>query len=482
MQVVSRFPDGELGEAAELGAVSDRGARVWVRQPDATEVSLRLEVAGHQPVAATLSLSAERDWTGVIDLTLPEPAPGEPFIVHAGNRVLRANFSPAPGDHAAFTFAFGSCHYPFAVDETGKVRLRGATRIYPALRDDLLAAGARFLLLIGDQLYADAVPPISVRDELPGDADNPPPLDLLVAAYRKVTRGFFAERGFRSLREALPTLCMWDDHDIFNNWGSLITESALDGRLFTAASRAFSEYQDARNPGGANRVPPFDFFYRYGTAGFLLLDCRGARGYEEGKLFGRAQWGRFLDVLKSEEANALHTLFVVTSVPVAHASRWLATFLEWLPGDYGDAVRDRWVASAFRESRDEFLDALFAWQDAVPHRQVCLLSGDIHEAEATAIRRRGQLGTIWQFTSSAFTSPPSTQLHRFNWIATRFPNLLEPRFQFDRRFLLPRNNAGIVRLSPRAEGGHDIRYTVRAWDPRRRQLFTAKTVTISPGA
>jgi hypothetical protein len=430
-------------------------------------------------VTETLTLSAERDWTGAVDLTLPEPAPGESFTVHAGDRILRAQFAPAHGDNTAFTFAFGSCHYPFAVDETDMVRLRGSTRIYPALRDDLLAADARFLLLVGDQLYADSVPPISVRDELPGDADNPPPLDLLVAAYRKITRGFFAERGFRSVREALPTLCMWDDHDIFNNWGSLKTESALDGRLFDAAARAFSEYQDARNPGGGNRMPPFDFFYRYGTAGFLVLDYRGARSYAEGTLFGRAQWSRFLDFLRSDEANQLQTLFVVTSVPVAHASRWLATVLEWLPGHYGDAVRDRWVASAFRESRDEFLDALFAWQDAVPHRQVCLLSGDIHEAEASTIQRRGRPGAIWQFTSSAFTSPPSTQLHRFNWMATRFPNLFEPRFQFDRRFLLPRNNAGIVRLELRAEGGHDIRYTVRAWDPRRRRLFSAKTVTAS---
>jgi phosphodiesterase/alkaline phosphatase D-like protein len=184
------------------------------------------------------------------------------------------------------------------------VRLRGATRIYPALRDDLLAADARLLLLIGDQLYADAVPPISVRDELPGDADNPPPLDLLVSAYRKITRGFFAEQGFRSLREALPTLCMWDDHDIFNNWGSLKTESALDRQLFAAAARVFAEYQDARNPAG-DREPPFDAFYRFGTTGFLMLDVRGVRSYEQGSFFGTVQWQRIQAFLTGEAAREL---------------------------------------------------------------------------------------------------------------------------------------------------------------------------------
>ncbi|MCC6790067.1 MAG: alkaline phosphatase D family protein, partial [Thermomicrobiales bacterium] len=374
MQTVSRFPHGELANAAELGAVTDRGVRVWVRQPDTDAVALRLEVDGRRPVTTTLPLSAAHDWTGATELALPEPAPNTPFAVHAGGSTLRGRFAPAPNEHAAFTFAFGSCHYPFAVDETGAVRLRGATRIYPALRDDLLAADARFLLLIGDQLYADAVPPISVRDELPGDADHPPPLDLLVNAYRKVTRGFFAERGFRSLREALPTLCMWDDHDIFNNWGSLKTETALDKQLLTAAARVFAEYQDARNPEG-DRVPPFDCFYRFGTAGFLLLDVRGVRSYEQGTFFGRVQWERILSFLRSNTATEIQTLFVVSSVPIAHASRWLAALLEWIPGDYGDAVRDRWVSSVFRASRDAFLDALFAWQDAGSHRQVCILSG-----------------------------------------------------------------------------------------------------------
>jgi hypothetical protein len=479
MQTVGRFPDGDLHAAAELGAVTARSVRLWLRQPDRSEVTATLTVSGREPITSTIQLSDSTDWTGSIELTLPEPAPNQPFTVDTAGHTLAGTLAPSPSDHAGFTFAFGSCHYPFAVDETGAVRLRGSTRIYPALRDDLLAAEARFLFLIGDQLYADAVPPISVRDELPGDADNPPPLDQLVTAYRKVTRGFFAERGFRSIREALPTLCMWDDHDIFNNWGSLKTETALDRQLLAAAARVFSEYQNARNPDG-DRQPPFDGFYRYGSAGFLILDVRGVRSYEQGTFFGREQWERIQAFLRSETAAELQTLFVVSSVPIAHASRWLATFLEWLPGDYGDAVRDRWVASVFRESRDAFLDALFAWQDAAPNRQVCILSGDIHEAESTEIRRRGRPGAIQQFTSSAFTSPPSTQLHRFNWVSTRFPNLLEPRFRFRRRFLIPRNNAGIVRLTPRPEGGHEIRFTVRAWDPPRRRLYDAATVTATP--
>src|SRR4051794_3396803 len=119
MDDVSRFPDGDLGEAGGLGAVTHRSVRVWVRWPGAEAFPLRLEIEGRPPVEATVPLSAERDWTGAVDLTLSEAAPGERFTVVAGERSLHGRLTPAPDDHAGFTFAFGSCHYPYAVDEQG---------------------------------------------------------------------------------------------------------------------------------------------------------------------------------------------------------------------------------------------------------------------------------------------------------------------------------------------------------------------------
>src|SRR3954454_10361576 len=52
------FPDGELGDAAELGAISDRVVRVWLRQPGADEARVSLQVAGHAAVTGTMPLSA----------------------------------------------------------------------------------------------------------------------------------------------------------------------------------------------------------------------------------------------------------------------------------------------------------------------------------------------------------------------------------------------------------------------------------------
>ena len=474
----SPFPDGELAEAAELGAISDRRVRVWVRRPGVEVVPIRLEVEGQAPVVAEVPVGPDTDWTGAADVVLSEPAPERPFVCAVGDRALRGRLAPALEAHVDFAFGFGSCHQPFAVTEDGQLRVRRAAEIYPAMRADLAAADARFLLLIGDQLYADGLAPVSVRQGV--TADELPSQDAAVAAYRRVTRGFFNEPGIRALREAFPTCCAWDDHDIFNNWGSTLHESPLDRRLFEAACRVYGEYQHARNPGGGIRPPPYDFVYRYGTAGFLVLDLRGARDYDEGRLLGRAQWERVLEFLAGREAAAVRTLFVVAGVPVAHAARWFAALFERLPGDRGNDVRDRWAARAFRASRDEFLEDLFAWQTGALHRQVILLSGDIHEADAVVVRHRRGPGRLWQFTSSALTTPGSRRQQRLNWLATRAPNLFESRFRFARRFLIPANNYGLVRLTALPDGGHRVEFEVRAWDPRTRQLVTAGRVVAAP--
>lgn len=360
------------------------------------------------------------------------------------------------------------------------IRLNRAAGIYAAMRKELLREEARFLLLCGDQIYSDTLDSISVRDDLPGDDDHPPPFAVALAAYRHITRGFLAESGFRALRETFPSYWIWDDHDIFNNWGSRLKESPLDRCLFRAASRTYREYQQARNPGGATGAPPYGYSFRFGTAGFLVLDVRGARDYTAGRLLGNAQWEATQAYLAGAESRDLHTLFVVTSVPVAHVSRWFVELFQHLPLEKGSDVRDRWCSAAFLKSRDELLDALFAWQAAAPYRQVILLSGDVHAASAFTIRRRDDQDAIRQFTSSAFTTQSTWLERRLNQTAIHAPNLFEARFRFQRHCFTLANNFGTVRLAPLPDGGHRVELLVRAWQPANHTLRTAGQVICEP--
>jgi hypothetical protein len=266
---------------------------------------------------------------------------------------------------------------------------------------------------------------------------------------------------------------MWDDHEIFDSWGSRLEKTALDRRLFEAASRVFCEYQHQRNPGGAIGPPPYHYTFRYGDIGFLVLDVRGARDYEHGRLLGERQWLDVERYLAGDDAASLDTLFVVTSVPVAHVSRWMGKFLDDLPGSNADAVRDRWCSDRFVGGRNALLDHLFDWEAAAPARQVVLLSGDVHAASAFTIRRRRGPGVIRQFTSSAMTTASTPRQRALNRIAVQYPNLFEPRYHFRRHLLSFPNNYGFVRVVPLPDGGHRVGFSVRSWHPRERRLKTA---------
>jgi alkaline phosphatase D len=465
------FPDGELTDGAEAGAVDERSVRVWLRQPGAERVEARLEVEGRPPVAATIHLSAETDWTGAATLALAEPAPGHRFVCAVGPRRLAGRLSPLPGTHAGLVFGFGSCNLPFRA-ANGRVRVNRAAGIYPAIEAELRHENAAFMLLLGDQIYSDDVESISVRDHLSGDLEHPPPLDEALTAYRRITRGYLGQAGFRALRESLPTYCMWDDHEIFDNWGSRLEKTPLDRRLFEAAGRVYCEYQHQRNPAGCVGPPPYHYAFRHGDIGFLVLDVRGARDYEHGRLLGEAQWLDVQRYLAGDDAATLQTLFVVSSVPVAHVSRWMAKLFDDLPGSNADAVRDRWCSDRFVGGRNALLDLLFDWEAAAPARQAFFLSGDVHAASAFTIRRRDGPGVIRQLTSSALTTPSPPKQRLLNSIAVRFPNLFEPRFRFQRHLLSFRNNYGFVRVVPLPDGGHRVGFAVRAWQPARRRLET----------
>src|SRR3712207_6109142 len=109
---------------------------------------------------------------------------------------------------------------------------------------------ARFLALIGDQIYSDGVEPIDVRDRM-RKLRPPPSEEQLREAYRWIYRGSFNVPDFRHLLEAQPTLMVWDDHDIAEGWGALIDWDELDWAMFRAAEAAYREYQHVRHVGAS---------------------------------------------------------------------------------------------------------------------------------------------------------------------------------------------------------------------------------------
>jgi hypothetical protein len=426
------FPDGELVAWAALGAVTDRSVRVWARRPGGP-VPVTLTVEGEAVASSTLHPDPKHDGVDAVDLSVDPPRPGVPFEVDVDGQVRRGRFAPAVGTPTSFSFAFGSCHQPFG-DPLFDQRLErhGGAAIYPRLSELIRERGSDFLLLLGDQVYSDAVTRISVREALAQD-DSLTDEDL-IETYRHLYRGYFNEAGFRALQETVPSYVMWDDHDIFDGWGSLLRSTDFDRRLFGAAATAFREYQHLRNPGGRVDAPaPYAYSFWYGDAGFFVLDLRGERDFETGRILGDTQWARLDAFLADASDREVGTVFIGASVPVVHA----------------------------------------------PRRQVVILSGDVHVAAAFSVRPkrgaglRADRGRLAQWTSSALSTPGGLQHVLANRLVTSLVRLGERELRVWRRGLATGNNVGFVEVRPIDGGGHDLRFTVFQHDQRRDRLRAA---------
>ena len=474
------FPDGELTTSVALGAITDRSVRVWARRPEGPTVAT-LAVDGRAVAQAPLEPDAAHDHVAVAILETDGPQPGAPFRVEVGGATRAGRFAPALGEPAAFAFGFGSCHQPFTEPPLDRrlVRHPGAG-IYRHMRELLVDRNADFLMLLGDQVYSDAVSRISVRDALAQD-ETLSDEDLL-ETYRHLYRGYFNERGFRELSEALPADLMWDDHDIFDGWGSLLEETAFDRRLYRAAEAAFREYQYLRDPGGSvDGTAPYAFEFWHADVGGFVLDLRGERDFEAGRIVSPAQWARLDAFLASATERDVATVFIAASVPVVHASPAIMAALERWPTGTGRDIRDRWDVPTFRHERTSLFERLFAWQAARPRRQVVILSGDVHVAAAFSVRRRGGRGHLMQWTSSALSTPGGLQHVLANRLVTGLVRWGEHDVRVWKRGLATGNNFGLVEVAPAEGGGHDLTFTVYQYDPRRDRIRAAFADRSGPG-
>ena len=479
-----RFPDGELGRWAVLARVTATSVGVWYRDPASEPQVARLTVDGEVVAEAHIEPDPGHDGVATVDLRPDRPLPGERFRVEVGALHRTGRFAPADGAPAPFTFAFGSCHQPFEGGLLGaELGYHAMAGIYPKMEAELRRRDARFLLLLGDQIYSDGVSATSVRARL--HADDGVTDDELIEIYRHLYRGYFNEPGFRSLNEAFPAYLTWDDHDIFDGWGSLKEPQPFDLRLFRAAEAAYREYQQLRNPGGRlHAEPPYAYPVWYGDVGFFVLDLRGCRDLAAGRIVGDAQWSMLDAFLAEADRRGAGTVFIVASVPVIHFSPAVVAATGWLPGSKGTDVRDRWSVSEFLADREALLERCFAWRAGAPGRQVVILSGDVHVGAAFRVRPRRRSawprGTIHQWTSSALTTPGGLEHRLVNSIGTALVNLGEPSVVSGRQGLDGYNNFGTVQVEPLEAGGHRLVFTLHEYDRRRDRLAAQFTIHAEP--
>jgi hypothetical protein len=200
-----------------LRHVGPDAAAVWVETDQPCEVRVldatarTFTVHGHHYALVQiedLAPGSDTEYEVALDGETVWPVPGSP-----PSRIRM----PEPGREQRITF--GSCRVAPGVEEVNGPDVLGAY----ARR---LAAGHEWpdlLLMVGDQVYADETSP-QMQEFIKGRRDTDEPPGLEIADYEEYTRlyqlAWTDDDLVRWLLSSVPTLMIFDDHDIRDDWNT----------------------------------------------------------------------------------------------------------------------------------------------------------------------------------------------------------------------------------------------------------------------
>jgi hypothetical protein len=332
-----------------------------------------------------------------------------------------------PARDAAPAIAYASCN------GFSSLKLMKGTKVPNALWEDLLGKHAKspfhLLLMGGDQVYSDSM--WEELDVLAKWAELPTEEGVRKKASEGMKRdvaGFFrglyprrwSQKAVAAALARIPTLMMWDDHDIMDGWGSYskeLNECDVYRCIFGSARETFALFQQQLAPGEAHPLAlpgqaHFSLGCRIGPLALLALDMRSERSPDQ--VLSQASWKTaydWLGALPPAAAGGPKHLFVMSSIPVVHPDfSLLENALGIFPGrqELEDDLKDHWTSVPHRQERLRFVHRLLDFQ-AKSGCRVTLLSGDVHVG-AVGIVRSGRAGAatapvINQLTSSGIVHP-----------------------------------------------------------------------------
>lgn len=230
------------------------------------------------------------------------------------------------------SFVLMSCNGPFVKQaDPGDGPWDMWIHLLATLKQD---ASIKLLVLAGDQLYNDCVE----EEHLEGANFKSAARDITTSLIENYRR-HWGSIHYRRVLARVPSVAMWDDHDITDGWGGrpesfedLQFNAAWHG-YFKLAREAFTKYQAVRNPeplpGVADRG--FTTFIDLGPNRLYLLDLRSEKNIKNGhgrKLWSAEHESAFLESLRACP-DTIRRLFVVSPVVAFRTNFAGDARLEW---------------------------------------------------------------------------------------------------------------------------------------------------------
>ncbi len=448
-----------------VGATGPHTVRIWgrVRCPGEYVVRYGPEgAAGEAELPFEIAEGNPSDNTFSVELPGGQGQPIQPLTryhyrveARTGGRTVGAGrflTAPAAAEDTPrrFAVAFSSCHQPF--DQEGNV-VTDSSEMLRAVRICMERHDVRFLLLLGDQMYADNPSSMSLfnSDYFPRIA--PPGRERLRDCSVEEVRRLYQRRyqyfwnlpDWQRIQADYPCYMVLDDHDIVDNWGSDPAHSEPDWQRVGEGGRlACFDYQASRMlPTGDAPPKELHYGFEFGHTGVFIYDIRSARkAGNEGQLYSQKQFEDLKRFLSRNREKKI--LLIALSVPIVHLPKYLTRLAAHIP-QFSDDFSDRWSSSAHVRDRDRFLGLLHQHCRQHPDQRLVLLSGDIHIGCVHEIRWKTGGAPFYQATASPITHTTgkliqlaSKALIRMNRTVETSEKTLEARV----RLLPPENGRG----------------------------------------
>ncbi|HYC79598.1 MAG TPA: alkaline phosphatase D family protein [Candidatus Binatia bacterium] len=302
-------------------------------------------VSSYDNSVTTNTLSSS-DNTGVITISGLEANTTYDYRLVVNGTELASTAStfktlPSTGQASSFSFTFGA-----DVSYT-----RRPHTIFSAMN----SKNPDFNLLIGDIMYSDS-----------------PTVSTTLSQYRTKYKENYSDSHLNSFMKTTPSLFMWDDHEIRNDW------SSGKSGIYPIARQAFNEYVAAINP--TPRVSG-ELYYSFnvGQASFYVMDPRSYRSANTATdnssktMLGATQKADFKNWLLNSNAKFK---VIVSSVPFS---------------DFGTTANDSWFG--FKTERKEITDFI----SANNIKGVLLLVGDQHWSMVTRLDSLTNGSNLYEF-------------------------------------------------------------------------------------
>ncbi len=332
-----------------------------------------------------------------------------------------------PGKHDKPRFAYTSCN-GFSSSKL-VTTTDGPYRLWERMAAGHATEPFSMLLMGGDQLYADdiwsAVSSIRAWSEMSRkkqlDKQFTSTMSRQVDAfYQNLYVQRWKNEHMSLMMASVPTLMMWDDHDIFDGWGSYpkeMQECKVYQGIFSHARRYFELLQirskKNRSLLSAN-ASHYAFGLRFRGYHILALDNRTER--TETRVMGPVQWHDVIQHLDQTVQSG--DLLLLSAIPVIYRDFSVvenAYDLTPWEEELTDDLKDHWRAKAHQGERARLVMRLLANVETRNQNGSCrtvILSGDVHIGCLGVIndRRHATTRKIHQVVSSGIVHPPPGRL------------------------------------------------------------------------